>query len=102
MDIIRGFDALQKAEEATRLGGDFALAFYSYSRTKGSVSTELRTYSGCTVRAQMPHEKWSVDGKHLFLFDDADGRHRMCWRILIRYIGFKADNYKLHKVIWYE
>jgi len=93
---------LRRAEEATRIGGDFSIAFYPYSRSKGTVSNELRSYEGCTVRAQLPHEKWSVDGKHFFLFDDADGKHRMCWRILIRYIGFKAEKYKLHKVIWYE
>lgn len=100
-NTMSGYDALRRAETVTALGGTFTIAFYPYSRAKGEASTELQVMRGCRTRLQMPHEKWSVDGANYFLFDTDKGEHRMCWRVLIRWISFSDDN-KLYKLIWYD
>lgn len=101
MDIIRGIDAIRMAEDATKIGGYFVVAFFPYSRTKGQASTTLREYKECRVRSQLPREKWSIESKNFFLFEAKDDP-KMCYRVLIRYIGFSTNGYKLKKVIWYE
>lgn len=99
---MNGHDALVRAEAVTRNGGTFDVSFYPYSRRKKEASEELRTCVGCTVRTQLPHEKWSIDGKNLFLFADSEGEPKMCHKVLIRYMAFSDDNNKLYKIRWYE
>lgn len=100
-NTMSGYDALRRAEAVTALGGTFTLAFYPYSRARGEASAELQVLRGCRARLQMPHEKWSVDGANYFLFDTDNGEHRMCWRVLIRWMSFSEDN-KPYKLIWYD
>lgn len=101
IDYIRGDDAIAMAEMITREGGTFSLSFYSYSRSKGKVDTTLTTYHGCRCRKPLPRDKWSVDSKNYFLFDTANGEPKMCYKVLIRFIGFENENYKLKKIKWY-
>ena len=69
---------------------------------RGVASDKLTTYHGCRCRKPLPRDKWSVDSKNYFLFDTADGQPKMCYKVLIRYIGFQNQGNKLKKVIWYE
>lgn len=101
-NTMSGYDALRRAEAVTAMGGTFSMAFYPYSRAKKEASTCLQTEEGCRVRTQMPHEKWSVDGANYFLFQNAEGRPRMCWRVLIRWMSFSDESNKLYKLIWYD
>lgn len=91
-------------EAATKAGGDFSICFYPYNRkggcTEGRVA--MKTYEHCTMRRPLPHEKWEVDGKNYFLFNDSGGRPKACHRCLIRFIALSVDNYTLKKVRWYE
>lgn len=99
--IIPGPVAMQNAREWSRLpDGCFTLAFYSYSRRTGRASAKLTVKEGCRWRTQLPHERFSVDSDNLLLFTDGAGQPRMCWRILVRYIGFPQDGFQLHKVDW--
>lgn len=102
MNTMSGYDALCRAEAVTALGGTFDMAFYPYSRARGEASAELQVCRGCRIRLQLPHEKWNVDGANYFLFDNAAGEHRMCWRVLIRWISFSDEDNKLYKLIWYD
>lgn len=102
MDTIRGIDAIRKAELVSKAGGVFSIAFFPYSRSGRSGTLQLKTYTGCTCRLPLPHDRFSIDGKHFFLFSDAEMKPKMCYRCLIRYIGFPDDGYKLKKVIWYD
>lgn len=89
------------AKEISKLpDGHFTIAFYPYSRTKGTASNKLLTKERCKFRSQLPQERYSVDSDNLFLFTDKEGEPKMCYRILIRFIAFPQDNYKLHKVEW--
>lgn len=98
---MTGPHAMQWAREISKLPeGHFTIAFFPYSRQKGEASNKLSIREGCKFRTQLPQERFSIGGDNLFLFTDADGEPKMCYRILIRYMGFPQDNYKLHKIDW--
>ena len=98
---IPGPSAMAWAKELSKLpDGHFTVAFFPCSRTKGTASDKLVVKERCKWRTQMPDEKFSVDGENLFLFLDEDGKEKMCYKILIRYMAFPNDGYKLHKIDW--
>lgn len=98
---MTGINALQWAKEISKLpDGCFTIAFFPYSKQKGEASERLAVREGCTFRTQLPEERFSIDGENFFLFNDGNGDPKMCYRILIRYMGFPQDGYKLHKIDW--
>lgn len=98
---LKGMHAMQWARELSKLpDGDFTLAFFPYSRKRNRASAELTVKEHCKWRTQWPGEKYSVDADNLFLFTDAEGQPRMCWRVLVRFMAFSQDGYKLHKIDW--
>lgn len=103
MDEMKGVAALKTAETVTKTGGTFTIVFFPYSRAKrpnGPVN--LKKFEGCTMRKPLPHEKFDIDGKHFFLFNDAEGKPKACYRALIRFMAFSTLDNKLKKITWYE
>lgn len=101
MNSIDGIDAIRLAQEVSKLpDGNFTIAFYPYNRTKGEANDKLETKEQCTFRSQLPQDRFSIDGDNFFLFKDRNNNERMCYRILLRYIGFPQDDYKLRKINW--
>jgi hypothetical protein len=101
MKDIKGIDALSLAKEISKLpDGRFKIAFYPYNSTKKQASAELRVIERCNARTQLPQERFTRDSDNYFLFMDADGKHKTCHCVLIRFIGFSNDNYELRKVNW--
>ncbi|MBO5537622.1 MAG: hypothetical protein J5971_01025 [Prevotella sp.] len=101
MITIDGITALQTAREISRVPeGDFTIAFYPYSRKRGEASARLEVKEHCKWRTQLPQEAFSIDPENYLLFTDGDGNPRMCYRILVRFMGFPHDGYKLHKIDW--
>lgn len=99
---LTGTQAMQWAREISKLpDGCFTIAFYPCSVTKGQADTSLVTKRGCKWRTQLPAERFSMDSDNLFLFTDEHGDPKMCYSILVRYIGFPNDGFKLHKINWY-
>lgn len=80
--------------------GCFTIAFFPYSKASGEAKPQLRTISGCKTRAQLPSDAWDTDSENFLLFNDADGKHKTCYRILIRFVGFPQDDFQLRKVNW--
>jgi len=101
MDTVDGYKILDVLKDITKAGDTFHLSFFKYSRSKNIASAAITHYTGCRCRVQMPHDKISIDGANLFLFE-ADGTPKMCYKNLIRYVGLPYDNYKPKKVIWYH
>jgi hypothetical protein len=100
-EALNGIEALRLAKEISKLpDGCFTISFYPYSRTKGVASSKLAVKEQCKFRAQLPQERFKVDSENYFLFSDKDGNPRTCYRILIRFMGFPHDNFKLHKIKW--
>ncbi len=101
MKEIRGTDAINLAKEISKLpDGKFNIAFFPYNSTKGTATTTLRVIEECKVRTQLPDDQFSRDSENFFLFIDKDGKHKTCYRILIRFIAFSSDNYIMRKVNW--
>ena len=88
MDIeITGAQALQLAREISKVPqGSFTVAFFPYSRTKGTASEKLTIKERCKVREQLPEDIFSVDSDN--------------YKYLIRYMAFPHDGFKLHKIKW--
>ena len=98
---LDGITAMQWAREISKLpDGYFTLAFFPYSRAKGIASKDLVVKQHCKYRAQLPQDIFAVNSENYFLFEDDTGNPKMCYRILIRYMGFPQDGYKLHKIKW--
>jgi hypothetical protein len=98
---LKGLDAIDLAKEISKVPGlTFKIAFFKYSRAKNEASKELEVKEGCKVRAQLPQEQFSVDSDNFFLFTDSDGNPKMCYRYLIRYMGFPQDGFVMHKIKW--
>ena len=98
---LDGMHALQWARELSKLpGGDFTVMFYPYSRKRDKAGTTLTVKEHCKWRTQWPNEKYDVAPDNLFLFLDENGDPKMCYRVLIRFMAFSQDGYKLHKINW--
>ena len=96
-----GVNAMQWAREISRMpDGDFTFCFLAHSRSQGKAGDSLVVKEHCKHRTQLPQDKFAVDSENYFLFEDENGEPRMCYRILIRYMGFPQDGYKLHKINW--
>lgn len=96
-----GINAMQWAREISKLPkGDFTLCFFPYSRSQGVAGDKLIVKPHCKYRTQLPQDRFGVDSENYFLFEDEHGEPKMCYRILIRYMGFPQDGYKLHKINW--
>lgn len=96
-----GIEAMRLAREISRIPeGRFKIAFYPYNRVRGKAVPELRVLDGCKVRKQLPKDKFWIDSENYFLFEDKQGKPKTAYRILIRYMGFPQDNYKLRKINW--
>ena len=99
--IMDGITALQWAREISKLpDGEFTLVFFPYSRQRDEASTELQVRHHCKYRTQLSRERFAIDGENYFLYTDEDWNPKMCYRILIRYMGFPQDGFKLHKIDW--
>lgn len=98
---MNGIDAMQWAREISRVPqGDFTICFFPYSRIQGMAGEKMIVKEHCKYRTQLPEECFKVDSENFFLFEDQEGNPKMCYRILIRYMGFPQDGYKLHKINW--
>ena len=99
--VMDGITALQWAREISKLpDGEFTLCFFPYSRQRGEASARLQVKHHCRYRAQLPGERFKVGSENYFLDTDENGDPKMCYRILIRFMGFPQDGFKLHKIDW--
>ena len=101
VDEIKGMRALDFARELSKLpDGCFTIAFFPYSRSQRIASAKLKVLEGCKARKALPDDRFSVHADNFFLFSDKEGNPKMCYRILIRFMGFPVDGFKLHKINW--
>lgn len=101
MKEMNGMDALSLAHEISKIpDGTFTMAYYPCSLVKGEASAALVVKDSCKTRAQLPTDQFSMDSDNFFLFTDKDGNPKMCYRVLIRFMGFPQDNFQLRKTRW--
>lgn len=93
MEAIGASEAFRLAKEISQVPEwTFTIAFYSYSRSKGTASDQLTIKEGCRWRKQLPGDRFSVDSDNFFLFTDGEGNPRMCYRVLVRFMIFPQTN----------
>lgn len=98
---MNGMEALSLAHEISKIpDGTFTIAFYPCSLIKGEASSKLVVRDGCKSRAQLPTDVFSMDSDNYFLFTDKNGEPKMCYRVLIRFMGFPQDGFELRKIRW--
>lgn len=98
---MKGIDALHLAQEISKLpDGCFTIAFYPYSKARSTAVARLNIKERCKARTQLPADRFQIDSENFFLFFDENGEPKTCYKILIRYMGFPHDNFKLHKINW--
>lgn len=101
MESLKGVRALEWAREISKVPeGCFTIAFYTYNRKKRMAGTTLRVLDGCKARKALPDDIFSVGSDNYFLFRDKNGNNKMCYKILIRYMGFPHDGFTLRKIEW--
>lgn len=101
METISITEAIRLVREISQLPepmNRFTIAFFPYSRAKSEASARLTTKENCTFRKQLPRDQFAVDSENFFLFSDGSGNPKACYRVLMRYIGFPQDNFKLRKI----
>lgn len=94
-------EAVRLAREVSQLPepqNRFTICFFPYSRSKGDASAKLVTKEKCTFRTQLPKDVFAIDSDNFFLYSDSHDNPKACYRVLIRYIGFAVDDYKLRKI----
>ena len=100
---LNGHDAVRMMEEISKLpDGCFTISFYSCNLATGEAGTELKTYTDCRFRLPLPRDKWETDGDNYFLFEDSAGNPKTCYKVLIRFVAFPIDGFKLKKVKWFN
>ena len=101
-DYIDGNEAIQRMREISRgHNTHFMLLHLTYDRKTGSGGV-FRKVERARLRTAMSDEAFSLPGEHYLPYTDLDtDEPKMCWRKLIRYVGFPPD-YKLLKVDWFK
>ncbi|MDR0681757.1 MAG: hypothetical protein LBG15_07920 [Dysgonamonadaceae bacterium] len=99
---ISGIEAIRRARNLKYVpGAGFALIHLTYNaKTKefGQVSKTERA----RVRPALKEDTFTEDGDLYFTYEDMDtGEPKMCFKRLMRYIGFPPD-YELLKIDWYN
>lgn len=101
LEEVSGMDALRFATEISKVKDlSFHIAFYPYSRSRGTANNVLTTKRNCKARAQLPEDRFETGSENYFLFEDENGKPQTCYRYLIRYMAFPQDNYKMRKINW--
>ena len=100
--IIAGAEAIRWARNLKYVPGAwFSLVHITCSMKTGKCG-EISNHPRCRVRPSLKEETFHLDGDMYFTDQDLDrGEPRMCFKKLMRYIGFPPD-YDLQKISWLD
>jgi hypothetical protein len=99
---ITGVDAIRRARNLKYVAGaSFVLIHVSCNLKTGECGQVVK-HERCRVRAALREETFRMDGDMYFTYEDMDtGEPKMCFKRLMRYIGFPPD-YGLLRIEWFE
>ncbi|MDP2401052.1 MAG: hypothetical protein Q8M66_03660 [Actinomycetota bacterium] len=99
MKTIKGYDAIERMREVSKIpGGCFRIEFLTYNRV--NVTTNgMRISERAKARKALPSETFDVDSDLYFAFTENESANKMCWKHLIRRVGF-PPNFEMLKVNW--
>jgi hypothetical protein len=100
--IITGAEAIRRARNLKYVqGATFMLIHLSCNMKTGQCGETVK-HERCRVRPALREDTFQLDGDLYFTYEDVDASEpRMCFKCLMRYIGF-PPHYELLKIDWYS
>ena len=99
---ISGNEALRKARELKNIPGACFSLIHLTCNLKTKKCGETVKAERCRVRPALREDTFQLDGDLYFTYEDLNtGEPKMCFRKLMRYIGFPPD-YELLKIDWFN
>lgn len=99
---ISGAEAIRRARNLKLVPGASFTLLHLTCDFKTNESGVLRKFDRCRVRPSLREDTFRMDGDMYFTFEDlSTGDPKMCFKKLMRYIGFPPD-YKLLKINWFD
>ena len=101
-NIISGIEAIRRARNLKYVpGAAFTLIHLTCNFNTGKCGETVK-YERCRVRPALKEDTFQLDSDMYFTYEDLDtGVPKMCFKKLMRYIGFPPD-YELLKINWYN
>jgi hypothetical protein len=100
--VISGNEALRRARNLKYVPGATFVLLHLSCNLKTKACGETVKHERCRVRPALKEDTFQLDGELYFTYEDVDsGEPRMCFRRLMRFIGFPPD-YELLKIDWYD
>ena len=101
-NTISGNEALRKARELKYIPGASFTLIHLTCNLKTKKCGEVSKTERARVRPALKEDTFQLDGDLYFTYEDMDtGEPKMCFRKLMRYIGFPPD-YELLKIDWFN
>ena len=99
---ITGSEAIRRARNLKYVPGSAFTLLHLTCNTKTGECGQLSKHERCKVRPALREDTFQKDGDMYFTYEDMDtGEPRMCFKRLMRYIGFPPD-YELLKIDWFN
>jgi len=99
---ISGNEALRKARELKYISGASFTLIHLTCNLKTKKCGDVSKIERCRVRPALKEDTFQLHGDLYFTFENMDtGEPKMCFRKLMRFIGFPPD-YELLKIDWFN
>jgi len=100
--VISGAEAIRRARNLKYVSGASFTLIHLTCNMKKRECGEVVKNERCRVRPALKEDTFQLDGDLYFTYEDMEtGDPKMCFKRLMRYIGFPPD-YELLKIDWYN
>jgi hypothetical protein len=98
---ISGTDAIRRARNLKYVSGAAFTLIHLTCNLKTKESGQVVKHERCRIRPALREDTFQLDGDLYFTYEDMNtGEPKMCFKRLMRYIGF-PPNYELLKINWF-
>ena len=99
---ISGTEAIRRARNLKYIPGAFFVLIHLTCNLKTKKCGETAKTERCRVRPSLKEDTFQLDGDMYFTYEDlSTGEPKMCFKRLMRFIGFPPD-YELLKIDWFN
>jgi hypothetical protein len=99
---ISGTEAIRRARNLKFVSGAYFTLIHLTCNIKTKECGQISKTERCRIRLALKEDTFQLDGDLYFTYEDMDTNEpKMCFKRLIRYIGF-PPNYELLKVDWFN
>lgn len=99
---ISGSEAIRRARNLKFVPDAYFTLLHLTCNLTTNKSGQLVKVDKCRVRPSLREDTFQLDGDLYFPYEDLDtGEPKMCFKKLMRYIGF-PPNYELLKIDWFD